>query len=93
MYESRIWQPVELCFSGRVDGKVRIRQLDELKYSILSSILLNSTTDQEFSVKTMSENGYESANALEGVTVNPNRVEDVNADKQDFADFNVLAER
>lgn len=41
----------------------------------------------------MSENGYESAKALEGATVNPNRVENVNTDKQVLADFNVLVER
>lgn len=41
----------------------------------------------------MSENGYESANAPEGVTVDPHKVENVNADEQDFADFSVLPER
>lgn len=55
--------------------------------------MLNSATDREFSAKAMSENGYESANAREGATVDSHRVENVNADEQDFADFSVLAER
>lgn len=71
----------------------QIRQLDELKYFILNSILLNSTTDREFSAETMSVNGFGSASAPEGATVDPDRVENANADEQDFADFSVLAER
>jgi tetratricopeptide (TPR) repeat protein len=71
----------------------QIRQLDELKYFILNSILLNSTTDREFSAETMSVNGFGSASAPEGATVDPDRVENANTDEQDFADFSVLAER
>lgn len=59
----------------------------------MNSILLNSTTDREFSAETMSVNGFGSASAPEGATVDPDRVENANADEQDFADFSVLAER
>lgn len=41
----------------------------------------------------MSVNGFGSASAPEGATVDPDRVEIANADEQDFADFSVLAER
>jgi len=41
----------------------------------------------------MSVNGFGSASAPEGATVDPDRVENANADEQDFADFSVLAER